>query len=1017
MNKILAGVLIYLLAIGQAWPQAALLPNAKQTFLDNSGNPLNGGKVYFYVPGSTNKKTTWLNSDQTSNNTNPVILDSAGRAVIYGQGNYRQVVQTSAGATIWDALTTAYGSSSPSGATGTDTAPVGAIMPWAAFSVPTNWLLASGQAVSRADYPDLLTAITISSTTVNCTASSTTLTGFTDTSQIRVGAPIEATCFSTGITVASIVNSTTITISSAAASTSTVTATVFPWGNGNGVDTFNVPDLRGRVMAGADAMGGTAAGRLSAATTITTTSGSPTATVASATGLYLGMVIVSANVPAGTTISALSGTTVTMSGNASASASGTAVTFYAFTSARAPGASGGAGGRAIVQSNLPTVTLTTNITDPGHAHATTNASRYAGTAFATGAAGSDFSVPINASSANLTGINTGSATTGITAATPLGGLNVPLQVIQPTITTNYIIKAKLNTTGAGGVVSWGGLIGDIATDATLQAYVDGGINYAGIADAPTLTMLANVTGGTAQPLPVSLTSWLDATASSSTGAIIYRNGSIWGALAPAASDSVTRILSQLNGVNAWSTVGAGTVQSVGLSAPAQFTVTGSPVTTTGTLAFDFATAPTGTGKFVLDTSPTVSGLTVTGSFTATGLVGNASLANPATTVNGQTCTLGSTCTVTAAATAVTVGTTTVGSGTTTRVLYDNAGVLGEYAISGTGSVAMTNSPVFTTPTLGVASATSINKVAITAPATSATLTIADGKTLTDTSGVGASILLGAAGGGFTGYAGTTCTNQAATALSAAGAATCSSITNAYLTAGTFSSITGTGALAAGSATTGFTINAGNVTWSGQVPGVNVAPVGDASGAPSATFGVIKCDGTTITCASGTATAIGGAATDITVGTTTVSGGSTGNILYNNAGVLGELNVASGSQYLSGTASKILDASVVYQAETTTSFSTTPTFDFGTFYNTKITLTNNISSISCSGQKAGQSGTIRFIQDNPGGNRTLPATFGCNFKFPGGVQPVLTTTAGAIDAIVYSCSATNYCVASLLKNVQ
>jgi hypothetical protein len=40
------------------------------------------------------------------------------------------------------------------------------------------------------------------------------------------------------------------------------------------------------------------------------------------------------------------------------------------------------------------------------------------------------------------------------------------------------------------------------------------------------------------------------------------------------------------------------------------------------------------------------------------------------------------------------------------------------------------SPTMTTPTLGVASATSVNKVAITAPATSATLTIADGKTLT-----------------------------------------------------------------------------------------------------------------------------------------------------------------------------------------------------------------------------------------------------------------------------------------------
>jgi hypothetical protein len=41
-----------------------------------------------------------------------------------------------------------------------------------------------------------------------------------------------------------------------------------------------------------------------------------------------------------------------------------------------------------------------------------------------------------------------------------------------------------------------------------------------------------------------------------------------------------------------------------------------------------------------------------------------------------------------------------------------------------------------------------NKVTITPPATAATLTIADGKTLTDTSGVGAVALKGATGGGF-----------------------------------------------------------------------------------------------------------------------------------------------------------------------------------------------------------------------------------------------------------------------------
>ena len=50
--------------------------------------------------------------------------------------------------------------------------------------------------------------------------------------------------------------------------------------------------------------------------------------------------------------------------------------------------------------------------------------------------------------------------------------------------------------------------------------------------------------------------------------------------------------------------------------------------------------------------------------------------------------------------------------------------------SGTGGPAGTSSPSFTTPTLGVASATTINKVTLTAPATGSTLTLADGKTLT-----------------------------------------------------------------------------------------------------------------------------------------------------------------------------------------------------------------------------------------------------------------------------------------------
>lgn len=68
-----------------------------------------------------------------------------------------------------------------------------------------------------------------------------------------------------------------------------------------------------------------------------------------------------------------------------------------------------------------------------------------------------------------------------------------------------------------------------------------------------------------------------------------------------------------------------------------------------------------------------------------------------------------------------------------RLIYwnDTAGNLDWASLSGTGTtIPTTTSPSFTTPTLGVASATTINKVTLTAPATGSTLTIADGKTLT-----------------------------------------------------------------------------------------------------------------------------------------------------------------------------------------------------------------------------------------------------------------------------------------------
>jgi len=78
------------------------------------------------------------------------------------------------------------------------------------------------------------------------------------------------------------------------------------------------------------------------------------------------------------------------------------------------------------------------------------------------------------------------------------------------------------------------------------------------------------------------------------------------------------------------------------------------------------------------------------------------------------------------------------SDTFTNKTYDTAGTGNVFRINGvtltantgTGSNVLATSPTLVTPTLGVASATTINKVTLTAPATGSTITVADGKTLT-----------------------------------------------------------------------------------------------------------------------------------------------------------------------------------------------------------------------------------------------------------------------------------------------
>jgi hypothetical protein len=69
---------------------------------DADGHPYAGGTIETYIPGTSTPKATYLDPALTAANTNPIILDAAGRATMYGDGKYRLILRDAAGNEIWD---------------------------------------------------------------------------------------------------------------------------------------------------------------------------------------------------------------------------------------------------------------------------------------------------------------------------------------------------------------------------------------------------------------------------------------------------------------------------------------------------------------------------------------------------------------------------------------------------------------------------------------------------------------------------------------------------------------------------------------------------------------------------------------------------------------------------------------------------------------------------------------------------------------------------------------------------
>lgn len=81
---------------------ATLAPLPIYQFFTDNGVPLAGGQLEFFDSGTSTPKATYADAGLTTPNTNPLILDAAGRAgpVFFEAGDYKVVLKSALGITI-----------------------------------------------------------------------------------------------------------------------------------------------------------------------------------------------------------------------------------------------------------------------------------------------------------------------------------------------------------------------------------------------------------------------------------------------------------------------------------------------------------------------------------------------------------------------------------------------------------------------------------------------------------------------------------------------------------------------------------------------------------------------------------------------------------------------------------------------------------------------------------------------------------------------------------------------------
>jgi hypothetical protein len=198
-----------------------------------------------------------------------------------------------------------------------------------------------------------------------------------------------------------------------------------------------------------------------------------------------------------------------------------------------------------------------------------------------------------------------------------------------------------------------------------------------------------------------------------------------------------------------------------------------------------------------------------------------------------------------------------------------------------------------------------------------------------------------------------------------------------------SSIVTTGALDAGSITSGFgAINNGDsaITTTGVITGGTVEATADTSAGDNAAIGFTAAEGLILT-----------------------GQGSTNDVTIKNDADADVIEIPTGTTNVTVAGGLTIGAVATAKTDTDTTNTGSVTLDFSANQNFVLTLTGNVTLANPSTETVGQSGFIVCIQDSTGG-RTL--SLGTDYETAGGAGITLSSTASATDIIPYVVAASN-----------